>query len=467
MIRHTALFATLLALTAWVHLPQFSAGLQWDSIVYLLIGKWWHQGLIPYADLWSVKPPGLFAYIAGVFTILPVALWSLRFTDWLLFSFGAWAFYALCRSIGVGILVAFLATALWAVLIHHPFYDLGGLYTEEYVMVFSAFALLAAIRGRSLLAGAAVVCTAAFKQPGAAVIIPALILLPRRSLLRFCAGMALVVGLAAIYFAAHGALSALCRSITLQAIEFPRHTPPFNRNLLQYGNAMVRAYGFWPPVVVFSLGLAALLRCTRLLLAAWLWLLASFTAIWFQGPLQYPHYWILTFGPFVLLVVSSLQATLPSPRLQTLIVTLVVVVSFPNLRTFIHQRNVAVRPQLASLVTGNWRVGPGLKEDAAVGDYLRSHTDPSDRVYVALWKRTALSQYWYADRLPASSRLCTAGVHLFGFTKQVGEDLTNHARLVVTQGGDWFGWCQKNGWQIVEKFPGPYQVWARRQTSQQ
>src|SRR5512135_1249469 len=66
----------LAAFTLWVHLYQFSSPLQFDSHVFLLIGRWVREGLLPYRDVFEPHPPGIFYYVAGVFSVLPETLWS-------------------------------------------------------------------------------------------------------------------------------------------------------------------------------------------------------------------------------------------------------------------------------------------------------------------------------------------------------------------------------------------------------
>src|SRR5262245_60988113 len=91
--------AALASVTLWVHLAQFGSPLEWDSHIFVVMAtQMLHHGLLPYRDLFELKPPGIFYYLAGVFTLLPEALWSVRIVDFVLYVGAGCAFYRICRD---------------------------------------------------------------------------------------------------------------------------------------------------------------------------------------------------------------------------------------------------------------------------------------------------------------------------------------------------------------------------------
>jgi hypothetical protein len=456
---------TLAALTAWVHLAQFSSPLEWDSQIYLIIGRWLHEGVVPYGQVWVLKPPGIFAYIAGVFAILPTALWSVRFVDYGLFVGAACAFYALCRRSGVTWGIALCAAGLWAVFLHHPFYDVGGLYTEEYVAVFSVFALLAAVSDLPVLAGALVGTAALFKQPGALVILPLLLFCRSwRCVSRLTIGLVLPVAVTAVYFAGHGLLWRFVETnVTYAAHYSASRTITDRAGDVAAGMAVACDLRIVAAITIAAV-LGSFIRRSRIFVAAWLWVLVVLVGIAGQGWAGVQrHYWIQFFGPLLFIAAVSIQALLPDWRVQTVAVAFLGWLFAAPISGFVHRRDGVVRKQWQVLLAGPsaWREDPGLPIDREIGEYLRDHTQPSDRVYVAVWNGHALSVYWYAQRLPASPWICLPEVKLFQLREKVKDALSREAVYVVTQRSDWSKWAGAQGLTLEREYPGPLVIWRR------
>jgi hypothetical protein len=207
-MKHFAAFVVLAAITGWVHLYQFTALPQWDTWAFLLSARWLHQGIIPYRDAWDVRPPGSTLYMAGVFSLLPTTIWSVRLVDVAIYLIGAFLLYALAQELIVWPL-AVIAAGIWTVLIHDPMWDIGGLWPEQLLSVCWIGAWLAAMRGLPMLAGVAIGTSALFKHAGAFMLLPvALLCCTRcRDIFKIAAGAAIPYAAVTLYFWAEGGLT--------------------------------------------------------------------------------------------------------------------------------------------------------------------------------------------------------------------------------------------------------------------
>ena len=210
--------AAIAAVAFWVHLYEFNGEVQYDAALFLTIGKLLQRGLLLYRDLWDTKPPGIYVYQSAVFAVLPVAVWSLRLTDYLLYVAAGVLFFRLC-AIEARWPLAFFATAVWLYWAHHPAFNMAGFYTEEYSAMGAIAAVAAAARywrGGGLawvaVSGAAAAAAVLFKHPGAACGIPVVVLIsgrrPARALALFAVCGALPLLAVIGYFWWHGALDA-------------------------------------------------------------------------------------------------------------------------------------------------------------------------------------------------------------------------------------------------------------------
>ena len=419
--------AALVGATLWIHLAQFSSILQWDSHVFALIGRYTREGLLPYRDLYDLKPPGIYYYLAGVFTALPTAIWSIRVTDFLLYICGGAAFYSICRT-EAGRSFSVIGTIVWLYFSHHPKFDIGGVYTEEYVALSGIASIFFASRyaksGRStaaLLCGLAAAGAALFKHPGAGVILPALVLIAARPSARaiasFTAGLMIPPSMTFVYFWAQGATKEFldCNFfilLTLGGLKEPGYAWIGDRflKMAQESWAQLEQY----PVLVAAtvLGVSvSVLRPTRLRLAMLLWMVIDFVGVAAENH-YFPHHYIKTFPSICL--AGTLGAAwllqpratdrwfLTLPRAAACILTLLL--TWPTVQTTIAARRTRVTSEWKKLLAGPeaWPRNPGLPYEAEIGSYVRERTSPGDRIHVHGWNGTMLGIYWVADRKPAS-----------------------------------------------------------------
>lgn len=420
----TVIVAAVAALTLWVHLFELNAAPLFDSAAFLTIGKLLQRGLLLYRDLWDTKPPGIYLYQSAVFAVLPVEVFSLRVTDWVLYVAAGVLFYRLC-AIEARWPLALAGTAAWLFLAHHPSFNVAGFYTEEYSAIAAIGAVAAAARywRRGGLvwvpaSGVAVAMAVLFKHPGAACGLPVVILIsarrPRRALPLLLLSAALPLLLVAGYFWWHGALDALldCQFfhlLTQHGITEPLAPGARLRELLQQVLAKLGAEPLW--LLPAAVGIAvALLRPTRWRVAVVVWLIADLILLAAQR-FYFEHYFIQLFPSVILLSVIGLAALLQARRGEH------VALSLARLALCIVVIGVALRPVEAAIsrrqrtVYLNWstllhdranlRRDPGGPFEVNLGAYLREHTAPDERVFI-IETGTAVAAYWIADRLPAS-----------------------------------------------------------------
>jgi hypothetical protein len=435
------LFGAIAAVTLWVHLYEFNGMTQWDSAAFLAIGKLLQRGLMLYRDLWDTKPPGIYIYQTVVFSILPVQVWSLRLTDYILYVAAGMLFYRLC-ALEARWLLALAATAIWLYLAHHPSFNIAGFYTEEYSSICAIAAVAAAVRywrrgelawvvASGVLAATAVI----FKHPGAACGLPIVVLISGRRPLRAvplfvlsgAAPIALVVG----YFWWRGALDAFVDCQFLHLLEQHGITAPsallWDARLRELGQRTYAQLTPYPAVLWPALfgSAVCLLRPNRFRLAVLLWLVADLLFIAAQK-FYYEHYYIQLFASAVLVGVIGAAWLLQGrpgegwmvavPRLAACAV--VVALAWNGLRTIVAQRRPIVETAWAALRSGPdaWPHAPGGSFDAELGEYMKERTSPDERIFI-YETGTRLAAYWTADRLPAS-RYIFSIVPQSSFTRQ-------------------------------------------------
>lgn len=422
--RRIMLWGALGIVAAWVHLAQFSAPLQWDSHIFMVVAQQIRRGLLPYRDLWELKPPGTFYYLAAVLTVLPEAMWSVRLVDWLVYLVGAVCFYRICRS-EVGIPLALIGTTAWIYFSHHPVFDVGGVYTEGYASICAIMAVAAAVRYAQTgalrmagLSGVAIACAGLFKHPGIAALAPAVIIMSRRP--RFAAallvwiGLALPIGLTVAYFWSQGALDdflacnvwalethgGLKRGVTRELIE---------TRLVQLWEQSTKQLVPFPFLVgALALGVPiCLLRPTFLRWGTLAWVVLDFAGVAAQRN-YYPHHFILTFASTCLLGTLGLGWLLQSrpnerrflkyPRAAVAVALLWW--ALPSAARGFMERQEPVRKQLEVLLSGPgaWQKGTAGRFEEEVGGHIRQRTQPQDRIHVQGWGATTLGIYWEAER---------------------------------------------------------------------
>jgi hypothetical protein len=418
--------AAIAAVALWVQLSELNGGAMYDAALFLTIGKLMQRGLLLYRDLWDTKPPGIYLYQSAVFAVLPVAVWSLRLTDFLLYVGAGVLFYRLC-AIEARSPLAFFATAVWLYWAHHPDFNLGGFYTEEYSAMGAIAAVAAAARyGRggglawAAASGVAAAAAVLFKHPGAACGVPAIVLIsgrrPGRALPLFvlCGALPLlaVVG----YFWWRGALDAFldCQVFELLAqhgVTQPGHFAPWARLPVLFQRTSEQLHGQLLYLVPVAAGAGvALLRPNRWRLAVLSWLVADLVMLDMQR-FYFEHYFIQVFPSAILLsaigAAALLHTRVGEPRSATAVrLTLCVVavaLAFRPIEGAVAQRSMYVAGSWYTITHRrvDWPRDPGGPFEEQLGNYLRAHTRPDERVFI-VETGTVVAAYWIADRLPAS-----------------------------------------------------------------
>lgn len=413
-------------MTLWVHLFEFNGVPQWDSAAFLAIGKMLQHGLLLYRDLWDAKPPGIYLYQSAVFTVLPVEVWSLRLTDYVLYVGAGLLFYRLC-AVEAHWPLALAATAVWLFLNHHPAFNIAGFYTEEYAAICAIAAVAAAVRywragglGWVATSGAATAAAVIFKHPGLACALPVLCLVSRRRPLRAlpiyagCVGLPMLLVVA--YFWWRGALAAFldCNFLYLlvqQGVTQGASVGVAARleelGLRTWERLAPYPVLLWPALLGSAV---CLLRPGRFRLAALSWLLADLLLIAVQK-YYYEHYFIQVFAS-ALLVGAIGAAWLLQPRPgerwfvrapRLALGAAVLVLAWPPLQALVRERQEVVARAWAALCAGpaQWPHHPGGPFEAEIGRYVNERTAPDDRLFI-YETGTGVAAFWTADRLPGS-----------------------------------------------------------------
>lgn len=420
---------TLTLVTLWVHLAELGADLQWDSHIFMTIAKQMRYGLLPYRDLWELKPPAMFYYLRAIFIVLPEALWSVRFVDFAVYTGAGLVFYRLCRR-EVSRLLALAGTGAWLFVAHHTKFNMGGLYTEEYAAINGIIAVACAAAyaksGRArwaLASGSAIAAAALFKHPGAAALIPSAVLITQRPALRAYAlllcGFVTPLVLVMAYFWSQGALTEFLECNVWAVIVHGRmHKGVDQAFVITRLRELVAATatelnGF--PFLFAALGVATpfvLLAPSWLRVAALLWVVLDFLGVAAQRQFA-NHHFILTF-PSTCLIGTLAAGWLLEPRSRDRwFVTLAraglciaaLWVALPAVRTAWQQRLPVVLKQWSVLRAGPtaWPQSPArTRREEAVGHYVRDRTAPDARVHVQGFAPSLLGIYWATDRRVAT-----------------------------------------------------------------
>lgn len=425
-IRRLALLAAIAAVTLWVHLYEFNGMTEWDSAAFLAIGRLLQRGLMLYRDLWDTKPPGIYIYQTVVFSVLPVQVWSLRLTDYLLYVAAGVLYYRLC-ALEARWPLALAATAIWLYMAHHPSFNIAGFYTEEYSSIGAIAAVAAAVRywrrgglGWVAASGGLAAAAVIFKHPGAACGLPIVVLIsgrrPLRALPLFVLCGAVPIALVVGYFWWFGAFDAFldCQYLHLltQHGIVGSNPPQWEARLQELGQRTYAWLQPYPAVLWPALfgSIVCLLRPNRFRLAAVLWLAADLLFIAAQK-FYYEHYYIQLFASALLVGAIGaawlLQARpgerglVAVPRLAACMV--VVALAWNGLRAVVAQRQPTVANAWASLRSGPlaWPHAPGGAFEVELAEYMKERTTPDDRIFI-YETGTRLAAYWTVDRLPAS-----------------------------------------------------------------
>ncbi len=455
-----AIAAAIAVVTVWVQLYEFNGVNTADSAAFLAIGKLLQRpGLRLYRDLWDAKPPGIYMYQTAVFSLLPVQVWSLRFTDCLLYLGAGLLFYQLC-AVQARWPVALAATTVWLFFAHHPTFNIAGFYTEEYAVICAIAAVAAALRywrvgglGWVAASGTATAAAVLFKHPGVAAAVPAAGLLsgrrPLRALPLYAAAVAAPLVAVVAYFWWRGALAPFldCQVrylLVQQGITGAGRVGMLARlqELLPRTWERLAPY----PVLVWPMAIGSavcLFRPDRFRVAALGWLAADLVLIALQK-FYFEHYFIQVFASAVLVGAIGAAWVLQSrpsdgravrtARLALGAAALALVCE--PLVQLIRARQPAVASAWAALRSGpdQWPQHPGSSFEASIGRYVNARTDPDDRIFV-YDTGTSAAAFWTADRLPAS-RYIFSIVPQSDFTRQAEQlaelERTRPAYILVT-----------------------------------
>ncbi len=144
-----------------------------DARLFAYMGSEWLAGVIPYADIWDNKPPGIFATIAMVFAVFPDNFGALAVLEGIGIAICNLSIFVLMRKFGAPWDAAAVATAASAVACNLLYYNQHGVLTEIYLigpaatsMVCFAKAFLERRLPWMFLAGICTGIASLYKTPG-------------------------------------------------------------------------------------------------------------------------------------------------------------------------------------------------------------------------------------------------------------------------------------------------------------
>ncbi len=222
-------FVASLAWTLVVRLPLFRAD-SLDDAGFVGVAHLWTRGVLPYAGVFDVKPPGLFALVAAAEAVFGPSLEALRAVSISSDAVTATTLFLLARRFGnpsVGVFAAILYPVLSLIAIG---YDgccpLAALTALAFLAALSPLSLVrrAALAGLAIGAAGTIKQTAGFE---ALALFAILMGAPDGGRRRGRAALAYALGVGAaplgflIYFAWHGAAGALLADTVVAALQRP------------------------------------------------------------------------------------------------------------------------------------------------------------------------------------------------------------------------------------------------------
>jgi hypothetical protein len=422
----------LTVFTGWVHLYFFSApftGVAADSFVLMALGKNVARGLVPYKDLWEMKPPGIFWYLGGIFSVLPAAVWSLRVVDYVVFVGAGLAFYHLCRMAGAWRPLALIGTAFWLYFAHHPDFNVSAVFTEEYTAIFEVCSMAAAVtfvqRPRpayAILSGLAAAGAVLFKHPGIAVAVPALLLLSTSltAVLLFGASFVLPIAATVAYFWHRDALAQFMDCNVWFLLGYGGYSTgvPFTDRLFPLANLLWKVSTESPALLVAAAvgTVTCAFHRSRFHVAAVTWVAADVLTVALENKGVYVNNYLIQLFPSVFFAATLGAAFLLQPqprerwtisRLRAAAAAAALVVCWSPLKQVYAARRPIVHEHWKVLRKGPsaWQTTPVRPYEREIGQYIRINSVPDDRLLVCAsgWSAgPGVSVYWAADRAPAS-----------------------------------------------------------------
>ncbi len=298
-----------------------------DIEIYVVVARYWHDGLLPYRDLYDFKPPLTYAALRAAWALWGPGAESVRRLLMLAAAAGALVAYAGLRRARLVLAAPVTAIGFLTLVVADPWRVVSQ--NSELVAVpfgIAAFGCAVAFQHGArwpwaLGSGVCVGLAMLAKQPTALWLIPValqvclqpvdggrrrawMVAAVRRTLL-VAAGCAIPIGVVVLYFAWHGAASDLIEATITDGIRYAglrtetvpgvltRPTADLLRQVTTYA-------AMWPFVgAVLAMPLVTLLRPSGTALAAWMWLLVSY-AVAVLGPRSEWHYLMCTFPALAL-----------------------------------------------------------------------------------------------------------------------------------------------------------------------
>jgi len=512
------LFLVLAGLLLLIRLPSLVQPMGADQALYAYVGERVRNGGLPYRDAWDQKPPAVHFLYAGLRSI-----WSsdavVPAADIAAAAATAWLLYRLGTALGPA--ATGPAAALIFLLLSNPaFTRLGGIRLRSQCETFIAVAVTAALyllaRNRKVNSSAAVFAAGAlfgvaftFKYNAAvfAVAGVAVLWLLRKlsfsDLVRLSAGFCVPVLAVVAIFAIGSSLRPLIDATILYNLEYSGETYASAmapaRYLLSFPVERARVDALW------TLGGAG---CILLLMGSLgnrerlipvVWVAAACASIAINGSRSLPQYFVqanpalaLAAGAGALLVWTWMKNGLgPTARYIAIPAALIVIVAVWRVNQFpklVEQTVFDARHALGGITRDAYlaRYDDDRKFSAlgaaALGDYLRAHSAPDDRVYVFGFTCAA---YLEANRTSASRFFWSRPV-IVGFnagrpgygTEGLLSDLhVNRPAVIALQLRDWApdvadsatffmatpplaGWLQ--AYYVRGDGPEGFDVWTRR-----
>ncbi|MFQ5666503.1 MAG: hypothetical protein ACE5I7_08730 [Candidatus Binatia bacterium] len=314
-----------------------------DIQIYATIARYWQDGLIPYRDLWDFKPPLILVALRAGYALWGYDAESFHRVVVILTALGALTAYVGLRRAGCLLAAPLAALGLMTLVVANPWHVVSP-NTELLAAVFgaAAFGCAAAYQGSHRIrwaagSGACLALATLGKQPAVLWVVPVAAQLwlwdggdglwgkARDVLTRATAlalGFTLVIGIVVAYFAWHGAAKALYDAVIVDGSRYaglgkePWTSLPW-RPTSQLVGQIFRMERMWP----FAGAIAVLvpltiLRPSRWIAVAWLWLLASYLVV-VVGPRYEWHYLMSSFPALALTVGIVFEQALGSGAMRT------------------------------------------------------------------------------------------------------------------------------------------------------
>ena len=434
--------ALLLALCA-VRLPAVVQPLGPDQGIYAYVGQTILNGGLPYRDAWDQKPPGLHAFYALMWWVWPGAP-VVAATDAALAWLVAWLLWRVAPRFGGSRAAGPLAAGLFLLLGDPAFSRLAGVRVRGQGEVFigalvtlSLWTMLRALAPPRRSTGAVRVLAATsgvllglavmVKYQAAVYVAPLAItaLLAgehqggrarRAGILAWSlVGFILPMSITAVTFASRGALGALWDATVIYNLRYAGETyataGSFLGYLVTFPVQHARVDALWLLGGAGSVILLARSYRHRVLWVPLGWTAAACLAIAINGSRSLPQYFLQAFPPLALSAALAADAFRPLSRSLRLVLVLVVAVAVGRVVSF--PKAIAATAWDVAHVTGRidrdaylqrFAGRPGDKysapDVAELGDWIRSHSDSPDDVYVFGFSAGA---YVHAGR-PSASR---------------------------------------------------------------